>query len=158
MSGKSSASDETVIKEYPKSTHLLEGNQVRAVGNLILTNKRLVFLRQTVISEQELEKLQKLSNEANTEKLIQAALTLHKKNLQIPLSSIVSAKLSFLSGFPIPQSYMRVYYRTASKKVKTLSFRFTLPLLKRLLMSEFPTLDWVRTINKAVKAQRQTAG
>ena len=101
MPDKSSASKEVVIKEYPKSTHWLEGNQVRAVGNLVLTNRRLVFLRQTVISQKEVENLQKLSQEASTERLIQFALTLHKKNFQIPLSSIVSAKLGFLSIFPL---------------------------------------------------------
>jgi hypothetical protein len=158
MSDKPSASDEVVIKEYPNSTHLLEENQVRAAGNLVLTNKRLIFLRQTAFTEKEIQNLQRLSQEANTEKLIQFALTLHKKNFQIPLSSIVSAKLGSYFIFPSPQWYMRVAYKTASKKVKTVSFRFTLPLFKRLLMSEFPTLGWIRAIKKAVKAQRQTAG
>ncbi len=154
MSDKPAASEEVVIKQYPNSTHLLEGDQVRAAGNLILTNKRLVFLRQTALTEKEVENLQKLSQKANTEELIQFALTLHKKNFQIPLSSIVSAKLGFYFIFPSLQWYMRLSYRTASKNVKTLSFRFTLPLFKRLLMSEFPTLGWTRAIRKAVKAQR----
>jgi hypothetical protein len=144
MSDKSSASEEVVIKEYPNLTLWLDGNQVRTAGNLILTNKRLVFLRQTALSEKEVESLQKLSQEAITEQ-------------QTSLPTIISAKLSFHSGFPVPQSYMRVYYKTGGKNVKTLSFRFTLPLLKRLLMSEFPTLDWVRAINKAVKAHSSRA-
>ena len=154
MKDENQASEEVVIKEYPKSTHWLEGRQIRAVGNLVLTNQRLVFLRQVLPSEKEIETLQKLSKEESTERLIQFAFTLHKKNFQTPLSSIVSAKLGLHFVFPSLQPYMRVSYRTASKKVKTLSFRFRLPLLKRLMMSEFPTLGWSRVINKAVKAQQ----
>jgi len=157
MSDKSPASEEVVIKQYPNSTHWLEGNQVRAVGNLIVTNKRLVFLRQTVLTEKEIENTRKLSQEAGTERLIEFALSLHKKNFQVPLSSIVSAKLGFHFMFPSLKPCMRVSYKTASKKVKTLSFRFTLPFLKRLMLSEFPTLGWIRAINKAVKAQRRAA-
>ena len=155
---KATAAEEVVIKEYPKSTHWLEGNQVRAVGNLVLTNRRLVFLRQVFLNPKELENLQRLSQEGSTEQLIQAGLSLHKKNFQVPLPSIVSAKLGVYFAFPFPQTYLRIYYRTASKKVKTLSFRFRLPPLKRLLASDFPTLEWIRAINKAVKSQRTTIG
>ena len=158
MSDKQSASEEVVIKESPNSTHLLEGNQVRAAGNLILTNRRLVFLRRVALTEKEIKNIQKLSQEVNQEKLIQFALTLHKKNFQIPLSSIVSAKLGSYFIFPSPPWHMRVAYRTASNKVKTINFRFTLPLFKRLLMSEFPTLGWISAINKAVKTERRATG
>ena len=156
MADKPSASEEVVIREYPKSTLWLDGYQVRATGNLILSNRRLIFIRQTVLNEEQVEYLQKNSQKSNTEQLIHFAFALHKKNFQTPLSSIVSARLRFQPGFPFPQSYMRVSYRTAGKNVKTISFRFTVPLFKRLLMSEFPTLDWVRVINKAVKAEQRT--
>ena len=158
MSDISQASDEVVIKEFPKSTYLLDGKQVIAAGNLILTNKRLVFLRQIVLTEKEIENLQNLQQEANTERLMQFALGLHKKNLQIPLSSIVSAKLGSYFRFPILKPCMRLSHRTASSKVKTLTFWFNPPFLKQMLMSEFPTLAWIRAIKKAVKVQRRTAG
>ena len=157
MNDEQAASEEVVMKEYPEYTYWLEGNQIRAVGNLILTNERLVFLRQVVLSEKEVETIQEISKESTTEKLLQYALTLHKKNFQIPLSSIASAKLGLVSFFPL-RPCLRVYYRSAGKKVKTMSFMFTLPVLKRLMMSEFPTLGWVRAIKKAVKAQQRTAG
>jgi len=161
MSGKSSASEEVVIKEYPNTTEWLDENQVKAVGNLILTNRRLVFLRRAVLSEKQIEDAQKLSREATAEQLIQFALTLHKKNLQVPLSSIVSARIGFQLMFqlifPSPKPYLRVSYKTGSRNIKTERFRFRLPLLKRMLMSEFPTLGWTRAINKAVKAQRRAA-
>ena len=87
MADKPSASEEVVIREYPKSTLWLDGYQVRAIGNLILTNRRLIFLRQTVLNEKQIENLQRISQEANTEQLIQFAFALHKKNFQTPLSS-----------------------------------------------------------------------
>jgi len=154
MKDEQQAAEEVVIKEYPKSTFWLEGRQVRAVGNLVLTNERLLFLRQVVLSQQEIETLQKLSKEASTSKLLQFALSLHKKNFQLPLSSIVSAKMGLNSILPI-RPCLRVYYRSASKKEKTESFLFNVPILKRLLMSEFPTLGWTRAVNKAVKARNQ---
>lgn len=149
------ASDEIVIKEYPNTTRLLEEGFV-VVGNLILTNRRLVFLRQTELNEKEGEELQKVAKENNTERLIQFALTLHKRNFQIPLSSVITAKLSYHFVFPSLQTYMRLDYKTASKKDKSLYFHFTLPIFKRLLMSEFPTLGWVSAIKKALKAYRRT--
>ncbi len=51
---------EVVIKEHPRSTYWLEGKQVRAVGNLILTNERLVFVRQAALSEKQTEELKGL--------------------------------------------------------------------------------------------------
>jgi len=154
MKDEHQATEEVVIKEYPKSTYWLEGHQVMAVGNLVLTNERLAFLRQVVLSEKEIETLQKLSQEATANTLIQFALSLHKKNFQLPLSSIVSVKMGLYSILPV-RPCMRVYYKSASKKEKTVSFLFTVPLLKRLLLSEFPTLGWIRAINKAVKAKNQ---
>ncbi len=144
---------EVVIKEHPRSTYWLEGKQVRAVGNLILTNERLVFVRQAALSEKQAEELKGLGQEATTSESIQFALRLHKKNFQLPLSSIVAVKMGFLSFFPL-RPCLRVYYHSASKNINTLSFLFTLPLLKRLLMTEFPTIGWTGAIKKAVKAKK----
>ena len=151
-------SEEVVIKEYPKTTFLVEGKQVLAIGNLLLTNNRLVFLRQTTPTEKEVENLQKLSQEENTGKLIQFALTLHKKNFEIPLLSIISAKLGLYFMFTLPQPCLRLSYKATSNRVKNLTFRFNPPVMKQVLMSEFPTLDFIREIKKAVKAQRQATG
>lgn len=155
MGSKQPAAEEVVRKEHPRSTYWLEGNQVRAVGNLILTNERLVFVRQVALSEKQTEELQRLGKEATTSELIQFALRLHKKNFQLPLSSIVAVKIGLLSFFPL-RPCLRVYYHSASKKINTLSFLFTIPLLKRLLMTEFPTLGWINAIKKAVKTKKRS--
>ena len=154
MSNSQSASEETVVKEHPHGTYWLEGKQVRAMGNLILTNQRLVFLRQVTLTEKQAQEIQRLAKEATTSEVVQFALKLHKKNFQLPLSSIVTAKMGLLSVFPI-RPYLRVYYQSASKKTKTLGFVFTLPFLKRLLLSDFPTIGWVNAIKKAAKAERK---
>ncbi len=148
-------SEEKVLREYPNTTYLLEGRQVRAAGNLVLTNQRLVFLKQVMLSEQQAEELRRLSTEATTGELIQFAVKLHKKNFQIPLSSIVTAEMGMLSYFPI-RPYLSVHYLSAGKKEKTLEFMFTLPWFKRLMLSEFPTLGWRNAIRGAVKKERKS--
>lgn len=148
---------EAVSKEYPKTTYFIEGGQIRAAGNLILTNERLLFLRQVKsLTEKEIQTLRELSQAKNTRKLLQFGLSLHKKNLQVPLSSILSAGMGLLSYFPL-RPYLKVNYITDSRKMKTLGFLFTQPLLKRLLMSDFPTLGWKSAINRAVKAKRKSS-
>ena len=154
MKDKQPLPEEAVIKEYPNVTLWLDGKQVRAQGNLILTNRRLVFLRQVAPSQKKLETLQQLSHEASTEKTIQFALSLHKKNFQIPLSSVICARLKLYSLLPFPQMYLSLNYKTSSNRVKTENFRFWQSPLKRLAMSEFPTLERVRAINKATIAHR----
>ena len=82
MQDKQPAPEEIVIKEYPRSTRWLEGQQVIGVGNLVLTDKRLVFLHEVVLSEEQIERLRKLSEGATVNRTIDFALTLHKKNFQ----------------------------------------------------------------------------
>jgi len=147
-------SAEIVIKQFPNTTYLVEGGEVRAAGNLILTDRRLVFLRQVNLSQKQAQEIQTLVKESTTSELIQYSLKLNKKNFQLPLSSIVSAKMGLLSIIPI-RPCLRVQYLSASKKIRILTFVFTLPLLKRLMLSEFPTLSWAHAIGKAVKAERK---
>lgn len=154
MDNQKPASEEIVVKEYPNATYWLEGRLVKAAGNLILTSQRLVFLKQVEMSEKQAEEIRRLATESTTSELIQFALKLNKKNFQLPISSIVTAKMGLLSYFPI-RPYLSVHYLSVNKKMKTLDFMFTLPLLKRLMMSEFPTLGWRNAIKKAVKKEKK---
>ena len=159
MSNEQSASKERVIKEHPNITLWLENSQVRAAGNLVLTNERLVFLKQVAPSQKEIETLQQLSKEARTDKLIQFALGMHKKNFQIPLSSIVTAKTGFHFTFPFLNLRLRLFYRSASKKEKMLTFQLKTPFMKVLFRSEPLTMEWAGIIKKAVKNKKKlTAG
>jgi len=154
MEHSQSDSTETVIKQFPDTTYLVEGAETRAAGNLIMTDRRLLFLRQANLSQKQAQEIQALVKESTTSKLIQYSLKLHKKNFQLPLSSLVSAKMGLLSFIPI-RPCLRVQYLSNSKKIRPLTFVFSLPLLKRLMLSEFPTLSWMHAIRKAIKTERK---
>ena len=108
MDNQKPSSEEIVVKEHPNSTYWLEGRLVKAAGNLILTSQRLVFLKQVEMSEKQAEEIRRLATESTTSELIQFALKLNKKNFQLPISSIVTAKMGLLSYFPI-RPYLSVH-------------------------------------------------
>ena len=159
MEDEQLTSEEVALKEYPHSTRWLEGRQVIGVGNLILTNERLVFLHRVPLDEDELKYLHKLSQKATTKRMIDLALTLHKKNFQVPLSSVILVKMGLYSLFPFPRPCLRISYRSKKKKkqIKTISFMFTIPLWKGWFQLEITTVKgWVETIRRAVMRKQLT--
>ncbi len=159
MKDEQLASEEVVLKEYPHSTHWLEGQEVIGAGNLILTNERLIFLHRIPLDDKELEYLRKFSATATTSRMIDLAFTLHKKNFQVPLSSVISVKTGLYSLLPFPRPRLHITYRSEKKKtqVKTLSFIFTIPLLRGVFQWEITTImTWVRIIREAVKYNQLT--
>lgn len=160
MNDENLTSREVVIKEYPNSTHWVEGQQVIGVGNLILTNERLVFLHQVALSEKEIESLRNISGKATTNEMIDLSLSLHKKNFQFPLSSITRVKTGLYCLIPFPRPCLRIFYRNEKKKqnILTASFMFTIPLLKGFVQLEITTVRaWVLLINRAVKRNKASA-
>ena len=147
---------EVVLKEYPNSTRWLRGQEVIGVGNLILTNERLVFLNGVELSPRQIEYIRKLSETGKTNKVIDFALTLHKRNFEVPLSSVISASMCRYCLFPFPRPYLRINYIGGSKsKEKTLGFMFTISLLKGFYQLEIATVwAWVQIIRKALKAKQ----
>ena len=147
---------EVVLKEYPKFTRWMKGQLVLGVGNLILTNERLVFLNQVVLTPRQITTWRKLLETGNTNKQIDFTLTLHKKNFEVPLSSVISAKISRYCLLPFPRPYLSISYRGGGKdKEKTMGFMFTISLLKGFYQLEFTTVwVWVRIIRRALKAKK----
>ena len=147
---------EVVLKEYPNSTRWMKGQLIVGVGNLILTNERFVFLNQVVLSPRQIEHIRKLTETGKTNKIIDFALTLHKRNFEVPLSSVISAKMRRYCLLPFPRPYLSISYRGGSKdKEKTLGFMFTIPLLKGFYQLEFTTVwGWVQIIRRALKAKQ----
>jgi hypothetical protein len=146
-------SEERVIKEYPNSTRQLEGQLVMGAGNLILTTERLVFLNQILPKERHLQKFQELS-EAPVSRALDYAITLHKNNFQIPLSSVTAARVGLFAYFPIPRFCLRLAYFSDQKrnKIKTASFMFTISILRGFFQFEVTTvMAWVSAIKKAMK-------
>jgi|GEM_PF-645061 len=158
MNNEQLASEEVVLKEYPYSTRRMEGQQVIGVGNLILTNERLVFLNRVPLNEEEVEYLQKFSGKATTKRTIDLALALHKKNFQVPLSSVISVKTGLYSIFPFPRPCLRISYRSEKKrKIKAVSFMFTIPIWKGWFQLEITTIKaWGRIIKEAVRYKQST--
>ena len=151
---------EVVLKEYPKFTRWMKGQLVLGVGNLILTNERLVFLNQVVLTPRQIATWRKLLETGNTNKQIDFTLTLHKKNFEVPLSSVISAKMSRYCLLPFPRPYLSISYRGGGKdKERTMGFMFTISLLKGLYQLEFTTVwVWVRIIRKALRAKQSGIG
>ena len=147
---------EVVLKEYPNSTRWIKGQLIVGVGNLILTNERFVFLNQVVLSPRQIEHIRKLTETGKTNKIIDFALTLHKRNFEVPLSSVISAKMRRYCLLPFPRPYLSISYRGGSKdKEKTLGFMFTIPLLKGFYQLEFTTVwGWAQMMRKALKAKQ----
>ena len=151
---------EVVLKEYPKSTRWMKGQEIIGVGNLILTSERLVFLHGVELSPRQIATIRKLSETEKTNKIIDFALTLHKRNFEVPLSSVILAKMRRYCLFPFPRPYLSISYRGGSKdKEKTLGFMFTISLLKGFYQLELTTVwVWVRIIRKALKAKQSGMG
>ena len=161
MNYEYSASEEVVLKEYPHSTHWVEGQLVIGIGNLILTNERIVFLHQVSLSDEEIERLQKVSAKSTTRDMMDLGISLHKKNFQFPLSSVTQVKTGLYSLLPFPRPCLRIFHRSSKKKknINAASFMFTIPLLKGFYQLEITTVKaWVRLINKAVNYKQATEG
>ena len=153
MKDKQPASGEVVLKEYPSSTRWLEGQRVIGVGNLVLTSERLVFIHQIPISDEERERLRKLSAKITTREMIDLTLSFHKKNFQVPLSSVVSVKTGLFSLLPFPRPCLRIFFRSAkTQQINRLTFMFTIPIWKGWFQLEVTTvMAWVTTIRRILR-------
>ena len=159
MKSESPAYGEAVLKEYPNSTRWIEGRRLLGEGNLILTNERLVFLNRVVLSERQVEKVEELEG-APIAGILDFALTLHKKNFQIPLSSIIAADRYRFALLPLPRYLLRVTYQGGRRQIeKTLSFIFTISVLRGFFQLEITTvMGWVRMVRKVLKAKQYGLG
>jgi len=143
--------DEIIIKEYPNSTRWVEGRDTIGTGNLILTSKRLVFLNGVKLSDKQIEQIRELSAKATTSRIINYALTLHKMNFQIPLSSVTRVRMGLYSFLPFPRPCLRIFCLGKNKE-EEFSFMFNIPLLKGIYQWEITTVwHWVSVINRALR-------
>jgi hypothetical protein len=146
--------DEEIIHEWPKYTLWLEANTASR-GNLILTNERLVFLKEKVLTENDVVELSQLrERKASIREEIRFALGMQRKNFQIPLEDIIRASLGVYSILPF-RLCLYVHYTGKSNKPRQLTFLFTMSFFSRIILKDFPTLGWWRTINSEVKRLRK---
>lgn len=150
---------EEVVREWPKTSLWLEDN-ITHQGNLILTDRRLVFLKEKVLSDEEILKYNSIvENGGGVAEELDFATGMQKKNWSLPLSQVVNARVSVFQWLPF-RLWLEVDYNTAGKKQRTLFFIFTMGQFKRILLKEFPTLGWRYTIKDELKhyRKRQAAG
>ena len=157
MENEQPASEEFVLKEYPKYTQWIEGKKVSGVGNLILTTERLIFLHGLPLDEEDLTRLKKMSEKTTTSRMLDIACSLYDENFQVRLSSIDSVKTGLYSPLPFPRFCLRIDY-TSKKKSNRLTFMFTIPLWKGLFQLEITTvIAWSKYIRTAMKHKQSAA-
>jgi hypothetical protein len=154
MEDKSQSNKEHVIKEYPDRTFWLEGKKLTGMGNLILTSKRLIFLNLVALEEWQIKEAQQLLKENDLNKIIQHTLKLHKKNFQIPLSSITRVRMEMYRIFPFPRLCMRIRYLINGNPID-IGFWFRIPYLMGLRQLEITqVMGWIYAVKNASEKEK----
>jgi hypothetical protein len=154
MAAEQNAPQEVVIREWSKYSLWLEDN-VTHRGNLILTEKQLVFLKEKELSDEEILKYNSIvENGGGVREELQFAVGMQKKNWSIPLGQLVNARVSIFQWLPF-RLWLEVDYLTANKKARTVYLVFTMGMFKRMMLKEFPTLGWRWTIKDEIKHYRK---
>ena len=107
------------------------------LGNLVLTNRRLIFLHKIESSPEVKENIRKLAD-APIETVLNYAYTLNKNNFQIPLSNIIGLKIGAYNWTPIPHVCLSIIY--VDRKYLTnrmASFQFIRPYKQTILKPQF---------------------
>lgn len=144
---------EKIIREHRKWTQWIETPRKLRLGNLVVTNRRVIFLNVISSSPEVKENIRKLAD-APTESVLNYAYTLNSENFQIPLSSIVSLKMGAYNWTPIPHFCLTVVYVDGRRLTKRMAaFQFIRPYKQTLFKPQFfLILDWIKDIKKAISA------
>ena len=143
---------EIIIKEHRKWTQWIETPRALRLGNLVLTNRRLIFLHVIESSPEVKENIKKLAD-APIDSVLNYAYTLNKNNFQIPLSNVIGLKIGAYNWTPIPHVCLTIIY--VDRKYLTnrmASFQFIRPYKQTILKPQFMlVMDWIRAIKQAIK-------
>ena len=148
---------EKIIKEHRKWSQWIETPRALRLGNLVLTNRRLIFLHKIESSLEVKGNIKKLAD-APIESVLNYAYTLNKNNFQIPLSNIISLKIGAFNWTPIPHVCLTIIY--VDRKYLTnrmVSFQFIRPYKQTILKPQIILVfEWIRAIKQAIKAAETT--
>jgi hypothetical protein len=143
---------ERILKEHRKWTQWIAYPRILPLGNLVLTNRRLIFLNKIQSNSQVTENIKKLAD-APTETVLNYAFSLNRDNFQIPLSAIGAVRIGTFRWNPFPHVCLSVFYfdgKSASSRLA--SFQFIRPIKQTILHPQlFVDIGWVRAINRAIK-------
>lgn len=149
-------STETIIRQHRHWTRWIGNRQTLGEGNLVLTNRRLLFLHRIESSQAVTESIRKLAD-APIETVLNHALTLHKNCFQIPLQDITRVGIGVFSRLPFPYFYLTVVYHKGKKQtLYTASFQFLRPKAEISFNPQiFQDFVWMNAIKRA---KRKLAG
>ena len=142
---------EKVIREHRRWTRWLESQTIAREGNLVLTNRRLLYLNRIAPDEAVSANIKKLAD-SPMETVLNYAFTLNQKNFQIPLSEIRRIGVGIFTLYPYPRFCLTVSYLPNSRsKQKTVAFQFrdvTSKSIFKLQLAE--DYRWAKAIKQAI--------
>ena len=143
---------ERIIKEHRKWSQWIETPRALRLGNLVLTNRRLIFLHKIESSPDVKDNIKKLSD-APTETVLNYAFSLNSSNFQIPLSAIGKVRIGTFNWTPLPHVCLSViYFDGKHTSSKLASFQFIRPIKQTILNPQLVVdIGWIRALNKAIK-------
>ena len=143
---------ERIIKEHRKWTQWIQTPRKLRLGNLVLTNRRLIFLNIIQSSPEVNESIKKLAD-APIEIVLNQAFKLNGDNFQMPLSAIAGLKIGAYNWTPIPHVCLSVvYYDGKNPQRRMVAFQFIRPYKQTILKPQIILLfDWIRAIKKAIQ-------
>ncbi len=143
---------EIIIRQHRHWALWIEARRTLGEGNLLLTNRRLLFLHKIKASPQVDATMKKLVG-SPMETVLDHALTLHKDSFEIPLPSIMRAGIGAFRGFPFPSFHLSVSYLKGKKQTPyTVAFQFKSVKSRIFLTPQiFKDWGWVRVIRRAAQ-------
>jgi len=143
---------ERIIKEHRKWTQWIQTPRKLRLGNLVLTNRRLIFLN-VIHSGPEVDASIKKLADAPMETVLNHAYKMNPDNFQVPLSNISGLKIGAYNWTPIPHVCLSiVYYDGRDTRSRMVDFQFIRPYKQTIFKPQiFLLFEWIRTIKKAVQ-------
>ena len=147
------AEPERIIKEHRKWTQWIQTPKKLRLGNLVLTNRRLIFLNVIQSRPEVTDSIKKLAD-APIEIVLNQAYKLNGDNFQIPLSAIAGLKIGAYNWTPIPHVCLSiVFFDGNSTRSRMVAFQFIRPYKQTIFKPEIVLLfEWIREIKKAIQA------
>jgi hypothetical protein len=143
---------ERIIKEHRKWTQWIQTPRKLRLGNLVLTNRRLIFLNIIQSGPEVAASIKKLAD-APMETVLNHAYAMNPDNFQIPLSAVAGLKIGAYNWTPIPHFCLSiVYFDGKNPQQRMVAFQFIRPYKQTILKPQIILLiDWIRAIKKAIQ-------
>ena len=146
--------EEKIIREHRRWTTWIEARWAFRPGNLVLTNRRLLFLHKISSSPEVTDNIKKLAD-APMETVLNYAFTLNQNNFQFPLDSIMKIGVGIFEVVPLRFCLSITYANKERTHRRTVTFQFRAPNNKMSLKPQvFTVMSWVRSIRRAMKDAR----